>query len=131
HRALAAAIDKKWSTGNERDAVRDGLLHPRRGVDRIAQRHPGEESAGRGGPISASFEVMLERAEHDRALSAVERANALDLSRQLAGVAVLVDDRLIEHAGTEIGGLLGNLHLRDQSGRADDPTAPHARREHL
>src|SRR5204863_4560087 len=47
------------------------------------------------------------------------------------GSAVLIDDRLIEHSGAEIGGLLGDLEPVDQLLRSGDPAASHTRREHF
>src|SRR5439155_15829151 len=65
------------------------------------------------------------------ALAAIERPNAFDLPGQLAGVAVLVDDGLVEHSGAEIGGLLGDLDAIDQRLRPDDPSAAHTGRQNF
>jgi hypothetical protein len=79
----------------------------------VVQREEGEEAAVGG--VHARVRKCFERLDHHAALAAIERAHALDLRRELAAGHELVDDRLVEHARAEIGGLLGDLE-RSSSG---------------
>ncbi|HEV3485847.1 MAG TPA: hypothetical protein VG106_10590, partial [Vicinamibacterales bacterium] len=75
--------------------------------------------------------MLFERLEQHAPLAAIKRAHALDLRPQLAVGAELVDDRLVEHAGAEVGRLLGDLEPLEQRARRDDEPAAQSRREHF
>src|SRR5258708_315736 len=74
-------------------------------------------------------EVRVQGGEHRGAFAAVEVAEALDLRAQEAAGTELVDDRLIEHAGAEVGGLLGDLDPAGDGRRRDDPAAAQTGRQ--
>ena len=113
------------------DAVREGALQHRVGVDVGRQRRPQEEPAPRRGPGHDVAERLLERALHHVALVLVVPAQPRHLALEDAPAARLVDDVLVERARAEVGGLLGHLHARGERRRRRQPGHAEPGRERL
>jgi outer membrane protein assembly factor BamB len=117
-----AAVNEEGGAADVDDTIGLGARQQPVGIELRRQRRPQEEAAARHRPGQGAAERVLEGAHHDVALLAIVRAQARCQTGQHAAATALVHQALIEHAGAEVGGLLGQLELRGNGCRRCQPS---------